>query len=234
MLVRTPSTSARPAASSASPMARGQATALRDRQVAGVGAGTGHHVAGELGAGLGHAERLEALGDELASWSSARPRSTKFWRLVIRTSASSSRTDRRRCPGTASAVTSPRRLQASGRHRAVGDAPHDVGLLPACRRRWCRVSDTGTPWPMAVTGPVPRPAGASPRQHAPGRGCRPATMAEASRNFRDARMRSLQLLEAELVDQPLHAGPQLVVAVAGLLEHPHAGLERRAAAPRGA
>ena len=38
---------------------------------------------------------------------------------------------------------------------------------------------------------------------------------------------SLHLLEAELVDDPLHAGAQLVVAVAGLLEDPDAGLDRR-------
>ena len=35
----------------------------------------------------------------------------------------------------------------------------------------------------------------------------------------------LQLLEPEGVDEPLHAGPQLVVAVAGLVEDPQQGLD---------
>ena len=39
----------------------GQAPALGDGQVAGVGARAGHHVAGQLGAGLGHADRVQAL-----------------------------------------------------------------------------------------------------------------------------------------------------------------------------
>ena len=33
------------------------------------------------------------------------------------------------------------------------------------------------------------------------------------------------LVDAELIHDPLHAGPQLVVAVAGLLEHPQCGLD---------
>ena len=37
----------------------GQAPALGDGQVAGVGARAGHHVAGQLGAGLGHADRRQ-------------------------------------------------------------------------------------------------------------------------------------------------------------------------------
>ena len=36
---------------------------------------------------------------------------------------------------------------------------------------------------------------------------------------------ALDLFEAELVDDPLEAGPQLVVAVAGLLEHAQHGLD---------
>ena len=36
---------------------------------------------------------------------------------------------------------------------------------------------------------------------------------------------ALDLVEAQLVDDPLHAGPELVVAVAGLLEHPDARLD---------
>ena len=36
---------------------------------------------------------------------------------------------------------------------------------------------------------------------------------------------ALKLLEAQLLNQPLHAGPQLVVAVAVVVEHPQAGLD---------
>src|SRR3546814_1211813 len=39
----------------------GESTALGDRQVAGVGAGAGDDVAGELGAGLGHPDLGQAL-----------------------------------------------------------------------------------------------------------------------------------------------------------------------------
>ena len=39
---------------------------LRDREVAGVGAGAGDDVAGELGAGLGHADVVEAVVEAAA------------------------------------------------------------------------------------------------------------------------------------------------------------------------
>ena len=39
---------------------RGETSGLRDRKVAGVGAGAGHDVAGELGTGLGHARSPRA------------------------------------------------------------------------------------------------------------------------------------------------------------------------------
>ena len=86
----------------------GEAARLRDREVAGVGAGARHDVAGELGAGLGHVERDEPLVAASASWSSVRPRSTKFWRLVMRTSTPKSRWMSAR-PRNWSVVMSPRR-----------------------------------------------------------------------------------------------------------------------------
>ena len=61
MLMRTPPTSASPASSSASADVGREAARLRDREVAGVGAGAADDVAGELGAGLVHVELGEAL-----------------------------------------------------------------------------------------------------------------------------------------------------------------------------
>ena len=69
----------------------GQAAALGDGQVAGVGAGAGDDVAGQLGARLGHADGGRAAGGAAGSWLSERPRNTRFCRLVMRTSAPSSR-----------------------------------------------------------------------------------------------------------------------------------------------
>ena len=69
----------------------GQAAALGDGEVAGVGARAGDDVAGQLGARLGHADGGRGAGGASGSWPSDRPRNTRFWRLVMRTSAPSSR-----------------------------------------------------------------------------------------------------------------------------------------------
>jgi hypothetical protein len=66
-----------------------------------------------------------------------------------------------------------------------------------------------------------RPAGASP-SFSTSAGLPPGQLEEA-----DLEDPPLELLEAERVDQPLQAGPQLVVAVAGLVEHPQDRLDRR-------
>ena len=59
--MRTPPTSARPSSSSALADGVGQAAGLGDGEVAGVGAGAGDDVAGQLGAGLGHADGVEPV-----------------------------------------------------------------------------------------------------------------------------------------------------------------------------
>ena len=61
MFVRTPPTSARPASSSGGADGVGEAAALGDGEVAGVGARAGDDVAGQLGAGLGHADGVEPV-----------------------------------------------------------------------------------------------------------------------------------------------------------------------------
>ena len=81
-------------------MAAARPRRLRDREVAGVGAGAGDDVAGELGAGLGHADGVEAVVERRAAASSVRPRSTKFWRLVTRTSSAEVALDRGEARGT--------------------------------------------------------------------------------------------------------------------------------------
>ena len=79
----------------------GEAAGLRDGEVAGVGTGAGDDVAGELGAGLGHADLGEAVVEVGGARSSVRSRSAKFWRLVMRTSSVEVALDVRRAPGTA-------------------------------------------------------------------------------------------------------------------------------------
>ena len=82
------------------------------------------------------------------------------------------------------------------------------------------------PWPMAVGAAV----ATTGRRVAPllddlGDPARPAR--RGGQEVADLEDAALELLEAEFVDDPLESGPQLVVAVAGLLEHPQDRLDRR-------
>ena len=86
---------------------------------------------------------------------------------------------------------------------------------------------TGVPWPIAVgVTPAATPAGPSPSCSTMS-GMPPGHVDEAGSSLRVASTRRLQLVEAERVDEPLHAGSQLVLAVAGLVEHPQQRLDRR-------
>ena len=111
-------------------MASARPAGLGDGEVAGVGAGAGDDVAGQLGAGLGHADGLEPgvqrgqllLGEaaehEVLAVGERAPRApSSRW---IEASARNW-----------SEVMSPSWAQAYGRHGALGDAAHDVGLVPA-------------------------------------------------------------------------------------------------------
>ena len=135
--MRTPPTSARPASSRRVADGVGEAAGLGDGEVAGVGAGAGDDVAGQLGAGLGHADRVEALRSSSGSWSSVRPRNTRFWRLVMRTSAPSSRWIDGEGPELVGGDVAERGVGV-GRHRALGRAADDVGVVPAARTGRCR------------------------------------------------------------------------------------------------
>ena len=86
----------------------GEAARLRDREVARVGAGARDDVAGELGAGLGHARSRPGGRRAARRSASVRSRSAKFCRFVMRMSSAKSRwmsARRRNC----SVVMSPSR-----------------------------------------------------------------------------------------------------------------------------
>ena len=68
----------------------GQSPGLGDCEVAGVRAGARDDVTAELGAGVGHSDRVRRA-KRVSSCRSVRPRNTRFWRLVMCTSAPSSR-----------------------------------------------------------------------------------------------------------------------------------------------
>ena len=82
-----------------------------------------------------------------------------------------------------------------------------------------------TPWPTGVgTMPLATPAGSSPN-FSTSSGMPPGQVDEARRNLRSFEHLALDLFPAERVDQPLHAGAQLVLAVAVVVEDPEAGLD---------
>jgi hypothetical protein len=127
MLMRIPPTSARPSSSRRSPIA-GETTALGDGEVAGVGAGAGDDVAGELGAGLGHADRVEPLEQrrELLVGEVAEHDVLAVREPDLGAELPLDRGERSELVGGDVAELGP----GVGRHGAVGGAAHDVGVVP--------------------------------------------------------------------------------------------------------
>ena len=111
-----------------------------------------------------------------------------------------------------------------GGHGALGDAPHDVGLLPAvvglggAERHRRALPDGGGGDAGGEAGRL-----VAVLLHHLGDAAGPA--GRGQQEGAGLEHAALDLVEAELVDDPLQAGPQLVVAVAGLLEDPQDRLE---------
>ena len=156
-----------------------------------------------------------------------RPRKTRFWRLVTRTVGAELALDRGERPELVGRDVAERGV-GDGRHGALGGAAHDVGLRPSARTGRCALSATGVPWPIGGRRRRRRRRRPARRRllRRP-RGCRPATSTRPAGTCGVLEHPALQLVEAERVDDPLHAGPQLVVAVAGLVEDPQDRLDRR-------
>ena len=199
-----------------------QAATLGDGQVAGVRPGAGHHVAGQLRARAGHADGVQAVVDsgqivgvqapEHDVLAVGQPHVGVEFAL-----------QRGKGPELVTGDVTQMSLRVDG-DRAVAHAPNHVDPFPPLvggaradsdRRAVAHRGDGGG---ISRTGRVvavdlhlgrdpARPGGRRHQELALGQ--HPA----------------LDLLETERVHQPLHAGPQLVVAVAGLVEHPQAGLD---------
>ena len=204
----------------------GQAAALGDGEVAGVGARAGDDVAGQLGAGLGHADGVEAR--RRASGSCVLGEAAEHEVLAV---------------GDAH-LGAELALDRGERPELVGGdvAEPGVGVWPTrCPwprrgRRWPRpsarrgrraASVTGVPWPMAVGV---TPVGDAGRRvavllHVVGDAARPAWTRRAG-SLRSLRIRRCSSSKPMRVDEPLHAGPQLVVAVAVVVEDPQDRLDR--------
>ena len=120
-----------------------------------------------------------------------------------------------------------------GADRAVRAPAHDVGELPAVVRvEALQLDGLGLRPDHRGRARCPcRPA----RRRAPGRsaGCRSGygrRRDEEAALLEDA---LAQLVDAHRVDEPLHAGPELVVAVAVVVEHAQRRLDRREQLGRG-
>ena len=196
MLIRTPPTSARPASSSARPMssARPRLWVTARLQVSAPGAG--HHVAGQLGAGLGHADRVQPavqlgqlLGGEAPEGQVLAVGDPDAGTEVPQDGGQLPELGRRDVaePGV-----------GDGRHGALGHADHDVGGFPAlvgvARAR--AGASPGCP-PGWAPGRQPRRPGASPSSSTtagmpPGQGWRRA--AACARSGSRSRSSSMPIL----------------------------------------
>ena len=217
-------------------MASARPRRLRDGEVAGVGARAGDDVAGELGAGLGHADARR--GGRRASGSCVLGEVAEREVLAV----GDAHVERRSRAGSA----------ASAAELVGGDvAEPGVGVRP----RPCPWRRRARRWPRSqrsygsLRAQLDRRALADGRRRdAGGDAGRRVAAASAtmlgdaarpawtrpSRNLRSLRMRSRSSSMPMRVDEPLHAGPQLVVAVAVVVER-CAGTPRwSAAGPRAA
>ena len=193
----------------------GQAPGLGDGQVAGVGAGAAHHVAGQLGSRRRHVDGLEPLvqAGQLVLLQAAEHEVLAVGDPHLDPELALDRRHLAELGGGDVTQAAP----SVGRHRALGRAAHHVGLVPA---------------PVAV-GAAEHHVHALPDRGQRGGGGRAGRLvavllhvvgdAAGPRGGRQQQLALLedagaQLVDAHGVDQPLHAGPQLVVAVAVVVE----------------
>ena len=174
----------------------------------------------------------EPLVEQRAAGASDRPRKTRFWRLVMRTSAPSSRwieASARNCAGGDVAEAGV----GDGRDGALGDAAHDVGVVPGLVRV---VAAERRPACPGRSGWACRGRGRRARRRASATvsGMPPGQVERGDEELALLEDAGLQLVPAHRVDEPLHAGPQLVVAVAVVREDPEDRLDAWRAGPRGA
>ena len=202
----------------------GQATRLRDGEVARVGARAGDDVAGEFGTRLGHADgrepveqARELLFGEIAEGEVLAVRDANVEAELTLDRGQRAELIRR---DVAELGVGDRR------HGALGVAADHVGFLPALVRR--RGADADR---HALTDGRRRDRGVQAGGrvafllHDLGNTAGPRRRCEQEAALlQDAR---LQLVPAHGVDEPLHAGAELVVAVAVVREDPQDRFERR-------
>ena len=191
---------------------------LRDGEVAGVGARARDHVTGELGAGLGHVELDEAVV-ERAELVLTKPAEHEV--LPVRDpdlGVELALDVGERTELVARDVAEP--AVGVGAHRAVGAPAHDVGKVPLVVGIEALQLDGHT-----VGRDVAHAGGGVAvlldglRQPARIGGRRDQELAL----LEDA---LAQLVDAHRVDEPLQAGPQLVVTVAVVVLYPQDRLDR--------
>ena len=178
--------------------------------------GARHHVAGQLGPGLGHAQRVEAgeQGGQLRLGQAPEADVLAIGEADVETHLAGDRGQRPELVG--GDVTQPG--PGHGRDRALGHAPHDVGLDPALVGLGARQGH-GSALADGGGGDAAGHPGRGVTQLLDHLGDAAGPARGGQQGVAGAEHASLDLLEAQLVDHPLEAGPQLVVAVAGLLEH---------------
>ena len=212
----------------------GEAARLRDREVAGVGAGARHDVACELGAGLGHAELGEPgvqLG-ELLLGEAAQHEVLAVGDAHLDAELALDGGEAAELVGGDVAEAAPR----VGAHRAVGPAAHDVGGVPLLQRgepRELHRGGAGADEP-AVGGDLGAHAGGRVALLVDDRGHAARVGRRGDQELALLEDALAQLVGAHGVDEPLQAGPQLVVAVAVVVLHPQDRLDGGAAGRRAA
>jgi hypothetical protein len=201
----------------------GEAPALGDGQVAGVGARARHHVAGQLGAGLGHADGVEAAV-ELGELGVGEAPEHHVLAVGDPHLGAQVALDGGQGPELVGGDVA-QAGEGVGGDGALGHAPHHVDLLPLAvgvalplqaqgdrgAHRRGPDGDVDSRGPVALLldqlGHAAGPGGAGQQETAlledPGP----------------------ELVDTEGVDEPLHAGAQLVVAVAVVVEDPEDRLE---------
>ena len=186
-------------------------------------------VAGELGAGLGHADARRGGRSSAGSCGLGEVAQ----REVLAVGDADVDAEVALDLGEAAELVGGDVAEAAVRvraHGAVGAAAHDVGGSHRCVRR--RVPRTSTGDARADEPAV----GATVGAHAGGRvaaarddlpGMPPGQRGRRAEELALLEDALAQLVDAHRVDEPLHAGAQLVVAVAVVVERAQARLDRR-------
>ena len=193
-------------------MASASPRALGDGQVAGVGAGAGDDVARQLGAGLGHADGVEPR-EQRGQLLLGEPAEHEVLAVGDPHLGAELALDRGEGPelvggDVAEAGVGVRPTRCPWRR------PAPRWPRPSARRAWCRGSRPACPGPSGVgVTPVATPAGGvAVLLHDLGDAAGPGRRGEQELALLDDAL--AQLVDAHRVDEPLQAGPQLVVAVA--------------------